>query len=142
MRLLEPQRKTQKRLIWSLLGFLILVLALAACSSAATEGDPAQAVEAYLTAMVANDTAKLPQLVCPAFEADARTDFDLFGAISDATLDGMDCSTESTDGDAAVVTCKGQITYVYNGENDAQNLADDNYAAQKVDGVWTMCGYQ
>ncbi len=142
MRLLEPQQLTQKRLIWSLLGFLILALVLSACSSTATESDPAQAVEAYLTAMVADDTAKLPQLVCPAFEADARTDFDSFGAISDAKLDGMDCSTQSTSGDSAVVTCKGQISYVYNGENDAQNLADDNYTVQKVDGVWTMCGYQ
>ncbi len=96
MRRLELQRLTQERLIWSLLGFLILALVLAACSSSATESDPAQAVEAYLTAMVADDTAKLPQLVCPAFEADARTDFDSFGAISDATLDGMDCSTQST----------------------------------------------
>ncbi len=142
MRRLEPKQLTQKRLIRSLLGFLILALVLAACSSTATESDPAPAVEAYLTAMVANDTAKLPQLVCPAFEADARIDFDSFGAISDATLDGMDCSTKSTDGNSAVVTCKGQITYVYNGENDAQNLADDNYTVQKVDGVWTMCGYQ
>lgn len=143
MRRFEPQQLTQKRLIWSLLGFLILALVLAACSStASTESDPAQAVQAYLTAMVANETAKLPQLVCPAFEADARTDFDSFGAISDAKLDGMDCSTASTSGDSAVVTCKGQITYVYNGENDAQNLGDDSYSVQKVDGVWTMCGYQ
>ncbi len=25
------------------------------------------------------------------------------------------------------MTCTGQISYVYNGENDAQNLADDSY---------------
>ncbi|MFN8448656.1 MAG: hypothetical protein U0521_08720 [Anaerolineae bacterium] len=46
----------------------LAALALAACASQQA-GDPADAVEAYLKAMVANETDKLASLVCPAYES-------------------------------------------------------------------------
>ena len=105
------QRMTQKRLILSLLCLSVLTAAAFAACTSSQSGDPAAAVEAYLTAMVKNDTAKLPQLICPAFEAGARTDFDSFGAISGVTLKDMHCTAGAVNGDSTVVTCTGSIDF-------------------------------
>lgn len=131
----------QKRLFLSLLFLFITASALAACAPQ-QGGDPAAAAEAYLSAMVNNETDKLAQLVCPAYEAGARTDFDSFGAIGGVTLDSVGCTTTSTDGDSATVTCTGSINFTYNGEANSMDLSANTYAMQRVDGVWTMCGYR
>jgi hypothetical protein len=124
------------------LSFMILVLVVAACQPLeGGEGDPARAVEDYLSAMVKNDTEKLAGLVCPAYEAGAKAEFDSFGAISDAVLDGVKCTAGTTGTDNAGVTCTGQINFSYNGENDLLPLAGNTYSTQKVDGEWKMCGY-
>lgn len=136
------KRMTQKRLILSLLCLFILAAILAACSAAQTSGDPGKAVEAYFAAMVKNDTAGLPKLVCPDYEAQAKTDFDSFGAISAAKLNGVSCAQTSVSGDTAKVTCKGSIDFTYNGENNSQDLSQNAYTAKQVDGEWRMCGYQ
>jgi len=136
------QRMTQKRLILSLLCLSVLTAAAFAACTSSQSGDPAAAVEAYLTAMVANDTAKLPQLICPAFEAGARTDFDSFGAINGVTLKDMHCTAGAVNGDSTMVTCTGSIDFQYNGESNSQDLSQDNYLTQQVDGEWKMCGYQ
>lgn len=133
------KRTMQKRLSLSLL--CLFIGALAACSSQPT-ADPADAVEAYLKAMVGNEVDKLASLVCPAYESGARTDFDSFGAIGGVTLDNVTCTTASTSGDSAAVTCTGAINFTYNGEANSQDLSLNTYAVQRVDGVWTMCGYQ
>lgn len=119
-----------------------MVFVLAACASQpGSAGDPAAAVESYLDAMVKNEIDKLPSLVCPAYEAGARTDFDSFGAIGGVTLDNVTCTTASTDSDSATVTCTGSINFTYNGEANSQDLTGTTYAVQRVDGAWTMCGY-
>lgn len=141
MTVMPFKRTMQKRLSLSLLCLFIAVLALAACAPQQT-ADPADAVETYLAAMVDNKVDKLASLVCPAYESGARTDFDSFGAIGGVTLDSVDCTTASTDGDSASVTCTGAINFTYNGEANSQDLSLNSYAVQRVDGVWTMCGYQ
>lgn len=138
------QRIAQKRRTWSLLClFLCVAGALAACASLQGDaGDPARAIEDYLAAMVKNDTAKLPQLVCPDYEAGAQTDFDSLGAIGGVSLDGVDCTAGTTSGDTATVTCTGALKFTYNGEAQSQDLSANTYVVKRVDGEWKMCGYQ
>ncbi len=137
------KRMMQKRRVLSLLFLFLLSIVVVACQPLeGGEGDPARAVEDYLTAMVKNDTANLAGLVCPDYESAAKTEFDSFGAISDAVLDGMDCASGDASGDTAAVTCKGTINFTYNGENDSQPLEGNTYSTQKVEGEWKMCGYQ
>jgi hypothetical protein len=133
----------KRRVLRSLLCLFLLALAATACQTLqGGTGDPSKAVEDYLAAMVKNETDKLPQLVCPNYEAGAKTDFDSLGAIGGVTLDGVDCSTVSTNGDSATVTCTGALKFTYNGEAQSQDLAGNVYATSKVDGAWKMCGYQ
>ncbi|MCC6802307.1 MAG: nuclear transport factor 2 family protein [Anaerolineae bacterium] len=141
MTVIPFKRTIQKRLFLSLLCLSLAAMALAACSSQPT-ADPADAVEAYLKAMVSNEVDKLTSLVCPAYESGARTDFDSVGAIGGVTLDNVTCTTASTSGDSASVTCTGAINFTYNGEANSQDLSLNTYVTQKVDGNWTMCGYQ
>ncbi|MEP7294169.1 MAG: hypothetical protein ABI835_20445, partial [Chloroflexota bacterium] len=108
--------------------FLLVAAVVAACSNAQDAGDPAAAVETYLTALVANDTDALPQLICPAYESGARTEFDSFGAVGGAALDGVDCTAGAANGDSASVTCTGSITFTYNGENQSLELSASPYA--------------
>jgi hypothetical protein len=126
----------QKRLCLSL-----LCLILAACAPS-QGGDPADAVEAYFTALVNNERENIAQLVCPEYEGDAQIEFDSFGAVSGATLTDMNCTRGDADGEFTVVTCTGSIDYTYNGEADSQDLSLDNYLTKQVDGEWKMCGYQ
>lgn len=120
---------------------LCALLLVSACNTSQSEGDPTDAVEAYLDAMVANQTDRIPQLVCPAYESGARTDFDSMGAVGGAALDNVDCTRGVANGDNTSVTCSGAITFTYNGENQSLDLTANNYLAQKVDGEWKMCGY-
>ncbi len=135
----------QKR--WLVLSLLCLsfaaLAAVAACQPLqGGTGDPARAVENYLAALVKNDTDKLPQLVCPDYEAGAKTDFDSLGAVGGVTLQGVNCASGDASGDTANVTCKGAINFTYNGEVKSQDLSTNIYVTQKVDGEWKMCGYQ
>lgn len=132
----------QKRQILSLLCLLLLVAMLVAACANQNEGDPATAVENYLSAMVANDTAKRSQLVCPAYEAGAQTDFDSMGAVGGATLNNVDCTSRAVNDTTANVSCTGTIDFTYNGESQNLDLTVNSYLAQKVDGQWKMCGYQ
>ena len=127
----------QKRLFLSLLCLMVA----AACASS-SPGDPAAAVVAYLNAMVKDDTAHIDQLVCPDYEAGAKTDFDSLGAIGGVTLSNLNCTAASTSGDTATVTCTGSINYTYNGESNSQDLSGNTYSVKQVDGEWKMCGYQ
>jgi len=139
MRLTHLKLMTQKRLILSLLCLFVLV----ACAPQAQQGgNPASAVTDYLDALVKNDTPKLASLVCPAYEAGAKTEFDSFGAISGATLTNVKCTPGELSGDATSVTCTGSIDFTYNGEQNSQPLDGNTYSVKQVDGEWKMCGYQ
>ncbi len=113
-----------------------------ASDSSSLDSAPAEAVNNYLSAMITDDVSKMPQLICPAYESGAKTDFDSFGAIGGVKLNNVSCKTTSINGDSATVVCTGSIDYTYNGESNSQDLSGNTYSAQQVDGQWTMCGYK
>ncbi len=118
---------------------LALVLALAACSSAATT--PAGAVEGYFKALVGKDPAKVVSLSCAAWESSAQTDSDTF-AVYPATLENISCKEEGRSGDSADVTCTGKVVLDYNGDLQEIDLADRTYLVRLEGGDWRMCGYK
>ncbi len=113
-------------------------LLLSACGKSGAD-DPAKTVEAYWKALVAQDSAQLSNLSCAAFEADAQNTLESFKSVA-VTLNDMACTTTSTSGNAASVTCKGTIVASYGAENMTINLADFSYSAEKEGGEWRMCG--
>lgn len=118
-----------------------LVLFIVTLAGCANSGEAHKAVESYLQALVAKDDARFSQLICPAFEAEALTEFDSFGAV-DAGLDNVACRTNGTDGNATLVTCSGSIVVTYRGENNqVLDLSANTYRVTRVDGEWKLCGY-
>ncbi len=119
---------------------LALVVALVA-TACAGEGDPTEAVEAYLRAKVESDADKLASLACNDFEAQAAQDALSFRSVR-AELDNMACEKTGEDGDAALVTCSGQIVAEYDGETRTQDLSETTYRVISDDGEWKICGIQ
>ena len=127
----------RKILILSLLLAFSLPL-LAACKSS-TADEPAMAVEAYWQALVAQDSAKLSTLSCASYETEALNTLESFKSVA-VTLNDLVCTTDSTSGDTAKVSCTGSIVASYGAENMTINLADFSYSAVKEGGEWRMCG--
>ncbi len=126
------------RKIMLVVSLLLFILMLAGC---ANSGEAHKTIESYLQALVAKDDARFSQLICPAFEAEALTEFDSFGAV-DASLDNVTCRTYGTDGNATLITCTGSIVVTYRGENNqVLDLSANIYRVTRVDGEWKMCGY-
>lgn len=112
---------------------LVLIL-LAACGGSSAAGDPADAVEKYLTAKIAGDETALRGLLCSEKEADLQTEALAFSSVTGVTLEGMDCQR---DGDAKV-TCAGKIIATYGAENTEFPLT--SYRVVQEDGEWKWCG--
>jgi hypothetical protein len=121
-----------------LLFIMIAVLALAACGASDAEA-PAQAVENYLTALVAKDASRLPTLVCGDWEADALIELDSFQAVT-ARLENLACSQTGTDGETALILCTGNIVATYNGEDQALDLSGRTFQVTQEGGEWLVCG--
>ena len=124
--------------------FLILILviianlSLAACASKKNDA-PAKAVEDYLNALVAKDSDRLTTLSCGDWEDDALLELDSFQAV-DTRLDGLACSQTGTDGDTALVLCKGKIIATYNNEDQELDLSTRTYQVVQEGGDWLVCG--
>jgi hypothetical protein len=116
----------------------LVVLALAACGN---QDAPAQAVEGYVQALVDKDTDSLVNYSCAAWEEDAMTELDSFGAVS-ATLEDAGCQSTGEDGDATLVTCTGSIVATYNDEQREITLDRQTYRVVYEGGEWRVCGYQ
>jgi hypothetical protein len=132
-------------MVWSLRKlFLFLIaialLALAGCADGGA-GSAADTIEAYNQALVAKDADRLATLSCAAWEAEAITELESFGAV-ETTLEEMDCQENSQEGETALVSCTGMISADYNGEILEINLADRGYQAVLEGGEWRMCGYR
>ena len=122
-----------------LLSFMIIAaLALAACSASNADA-PAKAVENYLTALVAKDANRLPTLVCGDWEADALIELDSFQAVT-ARLENLSCSQTGTDGETALVLCKGNIVATYNNEDQALDLSGRTFQVTQEGDEWLVCG--
>jgi hypothetical protein len=135
--MIRSARNFRARLL--LLILLALTSILAGCAS---EEDPADAVEGYYKALVEKDRDKFMGLACAGWEGMALMDFDSFGAV-DASLVDLACEKVEGDGDAATVTCTGDILVEYEGEdNELFALDDYTYTVIKENGEWQMCGYE
>jgi len=110
---------------------------LTACSSNADA--PAKAVESYLTALVEKDSARLPALVCGAWEPDALIELDSFQAVT-ARLDNVSCAQTGVDGETALVLCTGSIIASYNNEDQTLDLSTRTYQVTQEGGDWLVCG--
>ncbi|MBN1429524.1 MAG: hypothetical protein JXB07_14210 [Anaerolineae bacterium] len=115
-----------------------VALALAACKE---QDAPAQAIEGYIQALVDKDTDNLTNRSCAAWEEQAMTELDSFGAVS-ATLQDANCQSAGEDGDATLVTCAGSILATYNDEQREIGLDRQTYRAVYEGGEWRMCGYK
>lgn len=116
----------------------ILATLITACSSS-NSAAPAQAVEAYLDALVAKDADLLPTLVCGDWEDDALIELDSFQAV-EARLDNVACTQTGTDGDTALVDCTGNIIATYNEEDQELDLSVRTYQVVQQGGDWLVCG--
>ena len=119
-----------------------LILMIVACTTEQSDPQaPAQAIEKYLTARISKDSEAFVGTFCAAFELDALTEFDSFGAV-EATIEDMTCTTDNISDGTANVTCSGSVTVVYDGEdNNTLDLGRFPYVAVQEDGAWKMCGY-
>jgi outer membrane lipoprotein-sorting protein len=125
--------------IFSLILLIVFTtLALSACG--ASDGNaPAQAVEAYLNALVAKDADRLTTLSCGEWEEEALLELDSFQAVS-ARLEGLACEQTGTDGDTALVLCNGNIVATYNEEDQQLDLSVRTYQVVQEGGEWLVCG--
>src|SRR5213592_4718187 len=104
---------------------MMLTLPLPACRSNNNNAS-AKAVEDYLTALVQKDSNRLSTLSCADWEDDALLELDSFQAVT-AKLDGLDCEQTGTDGNTALVLCKGKIIATYNNEDQELDLSVRTY---------------
>ena len=118
--------------------FMIANLFLTACASKKDDA-PARAVENYLNALVVKDSDRLTTLSCKDWEDQALLELDSFQAVT-TKLDGMSCQQTGTDGDTALVLCKGKIIATYNDENQELDLSTRTYQVVQQNGDWLVCG--
>ena len=124
-----------------ILMFLLLAITatmIAACSSSNSDA-PAQAVEAYLNALVAKDENLVQTLVCGDWEEDALIELDSFQAV-DVRLDNAACTQTGSEGDTALVNCTGNIIATYNDEDQELDLSVRTYQVVQQGGDWLVCG--
>jgi outer membrane lipoprotein-sorting protein len=127
------------RTFFSILILVILTnLFLSACTSKSNDA-PAKAVEDYLNALVSKDSDRLTTLSCGDWEDDALLELDSFQAVT-TKLDGLACSQTGTDGDTALVLCKGKIIATYNNEDQELDLSVRTYQVIRESGDWLVCG--
>jgi len=124
-----------------LLFIVIFPLLLVGCSGGNQE-QAAAAVQSYWQAMVERDLNKVVASSCAAWEAQARTEFNSFSAVT-LKLDNVKCQAAGqAAGDAAQVTCSGSIIANYGAEDLTIDVADRTYRVVNEGGEWRMCGYQ
>jgi hypothetical protein len=128
---------------WLIVFSLLLALLAAPLSACGTgESDPAaRAVEAYLRALVAKDASTLSALSCADWEAGALRELDALQTVA-TRLDGMQCQSQSTDGQYIFVACEGSILATYNNEDQALDLSARTYQVVEQGGDYLVCGYR
>ena len=117
-----------------------LLLILAGCSGGTGIDGATVAVEAYFQALADRDINSINNIVCLAWEEQANLEFDSFSAVT-TKVEGLDCQVTSTEGDYAVVECRGVIIANDGGEDQEFQLQGNHYQTLFEDGEWRMCGY-
>ncbi len=116
---------------------LLIIGLLVLATGCSQPGDPGAAMLKYLQARVAANSDAIRGLSCAAWEGQAVLQANSFRSMN-AQLDNVTCTKTGDDGDAALVTCDGQIVTTYNGENRSWDLS--TYRLTQEDGEWKMCG--
>jgi uncharacterized lipoprotein YajG len=116
---------------------LLATFFLAACAS--TNNAPAKAVEDYLNALVAKDADRLSALSCGDWEDEALLELDSFQAVT-TRLQDVACQQTGTDGNTALVLCKGKIIATYGNEDQELDLSVRTYQVVQEGGDWLVCG--
>jgi hypothetical protein len=124
-----------------LLSIIVFSMVLVGCSSNQPQGDPGQAVIAYLEALLNKDRTKLSTLSCPEWGSQAQIEADSFDAVT-ARLDNAVCKETGKEGDFTLVTCTGKIIANYGGEDQDFPLEGKTYQVKYYDNEWRMCGYR
>ena len=127
----------RKVLVILLMAFVAALL-LSACGSQNKDA-PAKAVEDYLNALVEKNTDRLTTLSCSDWEDDALLELDSFQAVT-TKLDGLACAQTGTEGETALVLCKGKIIATYNNEDQELDLSVRTYQVVQQNGDWLVCG--
>lgn len=118
----------------------VLILSLSACGTG-TSDPAAQAVEAYLQALVAKDANTLAALSCADWEAGALRELDALQTVA-TRLEGLECQSQSTDGVYIFVACEGSILATYNNEDQTLDLSARTYQVIEAGGDYLVCGYR
>lgn len=126
------------RTFFLLFVLIFTALLLAACASS-NDNAPVQAVENYLNALIEKDANRLTTLSCGAWEDQALLELDSFQAVT-TRLEGLACEQTGTDGDTALVLCKGNIVATYNDEDQQLDLSVRTYQVVQEGGEWLVCG--
>jgi hypothetical protein len=116
-----------------------VALVLSGCASQG-KGSAAQAVVNYLKALAARDLNGMIAASCADWEADARTEYDSFTAVT-LELKDLQCQQVGGEGDSAKVTCSGSLIANYGAEDLVIDIADRPFRAVLQAGEWRMCGY-
>ncbi len=116
--------------------FLIILCGLFSLAACASE-TPAQVVEGYFQAIIADEPVRLAELSCAVWEADALTAASSFRGTG-AKLEELQCEAAGEDAGYQIVQCQGRIVVVYQGEERAFPLA--RYRVMQEDNAWRMCG--
>lgn len=117
----------------------LIAISFSACRAA---GDPGDAVEAYLGALVAKDDIQAVNLSCAAWELDAKAEGAAFQGV-EVKLENAECSAVEEGDETATVACSGAIVFSYAGSEDQEmGLEARSYLAVLEGGEWKMCGYK
>ena len=135
--MIKLEDSVRKVLVIWLMAFVAALL-LSACGSQNNDA-PAKAVEDYLNALVEKNADRLTTLSCSDWEDDALLELDSFQAVT-TKLDGLACAQTGTDGDTALVLCKGKIIATYNNEDQELDLSVRTYQVVQQNGDWLVCG--
>lgn len=121
--------------------FLALIIGLIALAGCSSQNNAAGSILAYLEALAARDADSMLALSCADWEAQARTEFEAFSAVTIA-LEDATCSESGKEGELSLVSCTGKIVANYGNEILEIDLSDRTYLSAYEAGEWRMCGYR
>ena len=108
-------------------------------SACAQQPPAAQVVETYFNAIVEQNDALIPQIVCEEWQFDAYLEMDSFLAVN-PVLEDLSCTVISEDQNSAIVNCQGSILATYNEEQQKIDLSNRNFIVRKEANEWLICG--
>ena len=119
-----------------ILSLALFTFLLTACASPSSGG--ADAVENYLSALIAKDADAVINASCLEWESGAQADIDSFLTVEASFTDDFVCQDTGSE----QVECSGAILFTYGDEVQELSLEGTVYRVVEEAGEWRMCGYQ